>query len=196
MFDLPILIKTFGYLGVFAVVFAESGLLIGFFLPGDSLLFTAGFLASQGFGNIAVLALGSFIAAVAGDSVGYAFGKRIGPRIFTRERSRLFRPEHVGRARAFYANHGGKAIILARFMPVVRTFAPILAGVGGMHYPTFLSYNIIGGFLWAAGLAGLGYILGSTIPNIDGYIIPIVLAIIIISVLPAMIHWLRERRHA
>ena len=194
MFDLPVLIKTFGYLGVFAAVFAESGLFIGFFLPGDSLLFTAGFLVSQGFGTIWVLAAGSFAAAVLGDSVGYAFGKKIGPRIFTRRRSLLFHPEHVARAAAFYRAHGGKTIILARFMPGVRTFAPILAGVGTMPYRSFLFYNIIGGFLWAVGLSGLGYTLGSTIPNIDGYIVPIVLVIIAASVIPPLVHWFRERK--
>ncbi len=194
MFDLPILIKTFGYIGIFAAVFAESGLLVGFFLPGDSLLFTAGFLASQGFGNVALLAVGSFVAAVVGDSIGYAFGKKIGPRLFRRERSFFFRPEYVARTRAFYAIHGGKAIILARFMPVVRTFAPVLAGVGEMRYSTFFSYNIIGGFLWAVGLSLLGYTLGSVIPNIDRYIAPIVLSVIIISVIPPVLHYRQERK--
>ena len=195
MFNLPLLIKTFGYLGVFAAVFAESGLLIGFFLPGDNLLFTAGFLASQGYGSIVVLAVGCFAAAVVGDSVGYAFGKKIGPRIFTRQKSFLFRPEYVARARAFYGAHGGKTIILARFMPAVRTFAPILAGVAGMQYRSFLFFNIAGGFLWAGGLTGLGYTLGSAIPNIGNYIIPIVLAITVISVIPPLLHWLREKKN-
>ena len=194
MFDLPVLIKTFGYAGVFFAVFAESGLFIGFFLPGDSLLFTAGFLASQGFGNILILAAGSFAAAVLGDSAGYAFGKKIGPRLFSRPRSRLFRPEHARRAREFYSRHGGKALILARFMPVVRTFVPILAGVGEMRYPAFFFYNVVGGFLWAVGLSVSGYALGSIVPDADRYIVPIVIFIIALSITPPMVHWMRERK--
>ncbi|MEK7082250.1 MAG: VTT domain-containing protein [Patescibacteria group bacterium] len=194
MFDLPVLIKTFGYAGVFFAVFAESGLFIGFFLPGDSLLFTAGFLASQGFGNILILAAGSFAAAVLGDSAGYAFGKKIGPRLFSRPRSRLFRPEHARRAREFYSRHGGKALILARFMPVVRTFVPILAGVGEMRYPAFFFYNVAGGFLWAVGLSVSGYALGSIVPDADRYIVPIVIFIIALSITPPMVHWMRERK--
>ncbi|MDP3769729.1 MAG: VTT domain-containing protein [bacterium] len=191
--DLPSFIKAAGYAGLFAVVFAESGLLIGLFFPGDSLLFTAGFLASQGFFHIALLAGLTFIAAVVGDSVGYTFGRRLGPRIFQRENSLLFNKEHLERAKRFYEAHGGKTIILARFMPVVRTFAPILAGVGKMHYPTFLFYNVVGGVLWAVGLTSLGYALGSLIPGIDQYLIPIVLAIIIISVLPSVVAVLKDR---
>lgn len=194
MFDLPVLIKSFGYLGVFGAVFAESGMLIGFFLPGDSLLFTAGFLASQGFGNIWILAMGSFAAAVAGDSVGYAFGKKVGPMVFARPRSRLFDPGHAIRAREFYSRHGGKALILARFMPVVRTFVPILAGVGQMRYPTFFFYNVAGGFLWAVGLSLSGYAFGSVIPNVDRYVIPVVAVIMIASVAPPLIHVMRQRR--
>ncbi|OGL67638.1 hypothetical protein A3B21_01450 [Candidatus Uhrbacteria bacterium RIFCSPLOWO2_01_FULL_47_24] len=195
MFDLVALIKTAGYLGLFGIVFAESGLLIGFFLPGDSLLFTAGFLASQGFLNIWALAIGAFICAVAGDSVGYAFGRRVGPAIFKREDSIIFHKDHLERAKDFYAKYGKKTIILARFMPVVRTFAPILAGVGHMHYPAFLTYNIIGGALWAIGLTTLGYFLGSTIPNIDRYLIPIIALIIFTSVLPSIIHILRHKEY-
>lgn len=195
MFDLPFLIKTFGYAGVFGAVFAESGLFIGFFLPGDSLLFTAGFLASQGFGNVWILAIGSFIAAVAGDSVGYAFGKKIGPRLFSRERSRLFHPDHAIRAREFYARHGGKALVMARFMPVIRTFVPILAGMGEMRYSAFFFYNVAGGFLWAVGLSVSGYVFGSIIPNVDRYVIPVVATIIVVSVLPPAIHWTRRRKN-
>ena len=194
MFDLPSLIKTFGYIGIFAAVFAESGLFIGFFLPGDSLLFSAGFLASQGYGSIWVLAGGCFLAAVLGDSAGYAFGKKIGPRLFSRKRSRLFQPGHIIRAREFYLRHGGKAIVLARFMPVVRTLAPILAGVGEMGYPAFLFYNISGGFLWAVGFTVMGYLFGNIIPDADRYIIPIVLGISVFFSLPPCIHWLRERK--
>ena len=133
MFDLIAIIKTTGYIGIFSIIFAESGLLIGLFFPGDSLLFTAGFLASQGFLRISILMAGSFVAAVIGDSVGYSFGLRMGPKIFKKEDSFFFHKDHLLRAQNFYAKHGGKAIILARFMPIVRTFAPILAGVGNMR---------------------------------------------------------------
>ena len=191
--DLVSLIKTVGYVGVFGIVFAESGLFIGFFLPGDSLLFTAGFLASQGFLNIWILSLLVFIGAVLGDNVGYSFGYKVGPLIFKREDSIFFHKNHLERARVFYERHGPKAIVLARFMPGIRTFAPILAGVGKMHYPTFLSYNLIGGFLWGIGLPLLGYYLGSTIPGIDQYLIPIILLIIFLSILPGFIHIWREK---
>jgi len=192
-FDLVALIKAAGYLGLFGIVFAESGLFVGFFLPGDSLLFTAGFLASQGFLNIWILAPLAFIAAILGDNFGYAFGRRVGPAIFTRERSLFFHKEYLERARIFYEAHGGKAIVLARFLPVIRTFAPILAGVGRMRYSTFLFYNVIGAVLWAIGLTFLGFYLGNAIPNIDRYLVPIVLVIVIISSLPALLHLVRHR---
>lgn len=191
--DLIALIKLVGYTGIFGIVFAESGLLIGFFLPGDSLLFTAGFLASQGFFDIRVLVALCFIAAVTGDSVGYAFGYRVGRKIFNKEESIFFHKDHLLRAEAFYKKHGGKTIIIARFMPVVRTFAPIIAGVGAMQYSKFLAYNVIGGVLWAVGLTTLGYFLGSTIPDVDRYLLPIVLGIIILSILPSVIHILRHK---
>ena len=192
-FDLVALIKAAGYLGLFGIVFAESGLFVGFFLPGDSLLFTAGFLASQGFLNIWILAPLAFIAAILGDNFGYAFGRRVGPAIFTRERSFFFHKEYLERARIFYEAHGGKAIVLARFLPVIRTFAPILAGVGRMRYSTFLFYNVIGAVLWAIGLTFLGFYLGNAIPNIDRYLVPIVLVIVIISSLPTLLHLVRHR---
>lgn len=193
MFDLTTLIKTVGYLGVFGFVFAESGLFFGFFLPGDSLLFTAGFLASQGFLNIFILALGSFLSAVIGDSVGYTFGRKVGPAIFKKEDSLLFDKDHLERARIFYEKHGGKTIVLARFMPFIRTFAPIVAGVGQMRYAAFLTYNILGGFLWAVGISLMGYFLGNLIPHADRYILPIVLLIIFVSVLPGVIHLLKNK---
>ena len=191
-FDLIALIKSVGLLGVFAIIFAESGLLIGFFLPGDSLLFTAGFLASQGFLNIWVLALGAFVCAVAGDSAGYAFGRRVGRRLFNRTDSLLFHKDHLLKAEKFYEKHGGKAIVLARFMPIVRTFAPIVAGIGTMHYSRFVFFNILGGFLWAVGVTLAGYFLGSLIPNVDKYLIPIVGVIIVVSLLPSVIHVLQD----
>src|SRR5262245_61437591 len=146
-FNLEAIIKTAGYFGIFGFIFAESGLFIGFFLPGDSLLFTAGFLSSQGFLNIWLLVPLVFVAAVVGDSVGYTFGRRLGPKIFNRQDSLLFRKDHLKTAQEYYEKHGGKTIILARFIPVVRTFAPIVAGVGNMHYRHFISYNIIGGLV-------------------------------------------------
>lgn len=192
-FSLPELIRAAGLLGLFGIIFAESGLLIGFFLPGDSLLFTAGFLAAQGFFNIWVLTLICFVGAVLGDSFGYAFGKRIGPRIFFKEESLLFHKNHLERARIFYEKYGGKTIILARFIPVVRTFAPILAGVGQMRYRSFLFYNIFGGIFWAIGLTLFGYWLGSVIPDVDRYIVPLVFLIIFLSFLPPVIHILRNK---
>ncbi len=192
--DLIALIKTAGYVGLFGIVFAESGLFIGFFLPGDSLLFTAGFLASQGFLDLTWLMTLTFLAAVLGDSFGYAFGRKVGWRIFKKEDSVLFHKNHLERAQKFYHKHGGKAIILARFMPIVRTFAPILAGVGKMRYSTFLVYNIIGGFLWAIGLTLLGYYLGSVVPNIDKYLLPIIALIIFLSILPTIIHILKNKK--
>ena len=191
--DLPALITAIGHLGVFAIIFAESGLFVGFFLPGDSLLFTAGLLASEGYLNVALLIFGSVIAAILGDSVGYAFGARLGPKIFSREDSLLFHKKHIERTKKFYEKYGAKTIILARFIPIVRTFAPILAGVGQMRYRTFITYNVIGGVLWAAGVPLAGYILGQTIPGIDRYLIPIVLLIIFLSILPPIIEILREK---
>lgn len=195
MIDPESIAQAAGYIGIFAVIFAESGLLIGFFLPGDSLLFTVGFFAAQGlFGfSIAPLALGCFIAAVAGDSVGYSFGYRLGPRIFRRPNSLLFSLENVKRAEAFYEKHGGKTIILARFIPVVRTFAPILAGVGRMSYKDFIIFNLVGGFLWAVGLTMLGYGLGNVV-GADRYVELVVLGIVVLSVAPALFHLLRNKQ--
>jgi membrane-associated protein len=192
------LIRTFGTIGLILIVFAESGLLIGFFLPGDSLLFTAGLFAARGDLNIVVILIGCFAAAVLGDQVGYAFGKRVGPSLFKRKDSKLFKQEYILRADEFFERHGAKTIVLARFVPVVRTFAPILAGVGSMRYRTFLTFNIIGGFVWAVGVTLLGYLLGDAIgeDNIDKYLLPIIFVIIVISVLPAVIEVLRHRRKA
>lgn len=193
--ELQQILITIGYLGIFAVIFAESGLLIGIVFPGDSLLFTAGFLSSQGYFNITYLVLICFIAAVLGDSVGYTFGRRVGKKFFSKEKSFFFNPENVVRAQRFYDKHGGKTIILARFLPGIRTLAPILAGVGDMHYPTFLSYNVVGGLIWAVGLTSLGYYLGSVIPGIDKYLLPILLFIIFASVIPSFWKVIFNREH-
>lgn len=193
-FDLISLIQTVGYVGVFAIVFIESGLLVGFFFPGDSLLFTAGFLASKNFFDIYLLAIGSFIAAIAGDSVGYLIGHRWGRKLFTKDDSILFHKQHLVRAQNFYDKHGGKTIILARFMPVIRTFAPVVAGIGEMRYRTFLTFNFIGGFLWAIGITISGYFLGSLIPadKFEKYLIVIVVLIIVASVAPGVYHLLKD----
>src|SRR6478672_9543008 len=187
------LIRTFGTIGLLAIIFAESGLLLGFFLPGDSLLFTAGLLASQGRMNLAVVVVGCFIAAVVGDQVGYWFGNRVGPALFRRPDSRLFKQENVERARTFFDEHGSKTIVLARFIPVVRTFAPIVAGVSRMHYRTFVTFNVIGAGLWAGGVTMAGYLLGSTIPSIDRYLLPIIALIVAISLIPVGLEARRNR---
>ncbi|GDX61944.1 membrane protein [Candidatus Levyibacteriota bacterium] len=185
-FDLISLIKTFSYLGVFTLVFLESGLLIGFLFPGDSLLFTAGFLASQGFLDIYILITGCFIFAVLGDTIGYFIGKKMGPKIFKKNNSIIFNINHLKKAQKFYDKHGGKTIILARFMPIVRAFAPIVAGAGEMDYKKFMIFNLAGGVFWAIGITGAGYYLGSIIPNIDKYLFPIIGIIILASISPAL----------
>lgn len=187
------IIAAVGVFGVIAVIFAETGLFFGFFFPGDSLLFTAGFLASQHQLSLGWLLVGAFIAAVLGDSLGYAFGKKIGPAIFTKEDSLFFDKKHIARAQHFYEKYGKKTIILARFIPIIRTFAPIVAGVGNMTYRIFVSFNIIGGFLWTWAMLWLGYGFGSIIPNPDLYVIPAVILIVIISALPALREILKAR---
>lgn len=186
MFDLETLVKTGGYLGLFAIIFAETGLLVGFFLPGDSLLFTAGFMASQGYFNIFFLSIILFVAAVTGDSTGYFLGQKFGKKLFNKEDSLFFHKEHLVRAKKFYEKHGRKTIILARFIPVIRTFAPVIAGVGEMHYPTFLLFNIIGAIIWAIGIPWTGFFLGNAIPGVDKFLMPIIVVIVLVSVFPAL----------
>ncbi len=190
------LLESFGTIGLILIIFAESGLLIGFFLPGDSLLVTAGLLASAGKLNLAVILVGCFVAAVVGDQVGYAFGKKVGPSIFKRPNSRLFKHEHVARANRFFEEHGPKTIVMARFVPVVRTFAPILAGVGTMPYRTFLAYNIFGGLLWAVGVTLIGYFLGDAIgpDKIDSYLLPIIGVVIVLSLIPPLLEYRKHRK--
>lgn len=194
--DLRALIESVGYFGVLGIIFAESGLLIGFFLPGDSLIFTAGFLATPniGFFNIWTLVLGSWVAAVLGDNVGYEFGKRVGYKLFQREESLLFHKKNLVKAQEFYERHGGKAITIARFIPVVRTFAPIVAGIAHMNHKKFTFFNFLGGTIWVWGLCFVGYFLGGLIRDVDKYLLPIVFGIIIISVLPPLTHLIKERR--
>lgn len=191
--DLPILIKTVGYFGIFFIIFAESGLFFGFFLPGDTLLFTAGLLASQGYFDITILILLIVFAAILGDQIGYLFGKKVGPKIFTRDESFYFKKRYISDAENFYRKHGKKTIVLARFIPVIRTFVPILAGVGKMHYRTFIIYNIMGGLLWGAGITLSGYFLGQKIPGIDRYLIPILLLIIFVPMLPTFFSFVYKK---
>ena len=190
------LVQAAGYVGLTAIIFTETGLLIGFFLPGDSLLVTAGLLASQPeFGlNVYVMGVLLSIAAVVGDTVGYHIGKATGPRIFTRENSLFFNRKHLIRAHEFYERHGGKTIVLARFMPIVRTFAPVVAGVADMRYRDFITYNIFGGVLWVWSMLMTGYVLGRYIPGVERHIEKIIILVIFLSILPGIIAWVREKR--
>jgi membrane-associated protein len=200
------LILSIGLIGLFLVIFAESGIMIGFFLPGDSLLFAAGLLTAGiivndkpwylAGGQWWIVALGCAIAAVAGDQVGYVFGQKVGPSLFRRPESRLFKPEYVMKAELFFEKHGPKAIILARFVPVVRTFTPIVAGTSKMHYRTFVKFNVIGGVSWAVGFVMLGYWLGSAFPWIGKNMEFAVLIIVVFSLIPIGIEVWRHRRKA
>jgi len=194
LYNLEALIRWGGYTVLTVVVFTETGLLVGFFLPGDSLLVTAGLLASQGLLDVYLMGAILSIAAIAGDSVGYAIGKATGPRIFTREDSLFFNKKHLHRAHAFYEKYGGKTIVLARFMPIIRTFAPVVAGVGQMRYRTFVLYNALGGLGWVWAMLFIGYFLGRSVPGVRAHIDVIILVVIVLSILPGIIGWLRERR--
>lgn len=194
--DPKALVQAAGYVGLTAIIFIETGLLVGFFLPGDSLLVTAGLLASQPeFGlNVYLLGVILTIAAIVGDTVGYHIGKASGPRIFTREDSLFFNKKHLLRAQQFYEQHGGKTIVIARFMPIVRTFAPVVAGVGAMRYRTFLAYNVFGGVFWVWSMLFIGYFLGRLVPGIDQHIDKIIILVVFLSILPGIISWWREWR--
>lgn len=192
--DMVEVIKAIGYIGLFGIVFAETGLFVGFVFPGDSLLFVAGVLAAQGFFSLPILLVGLFIAAFAGNMFGYWFGGYVGPKIFSRDDSLLFRKSHLIKAQQFYEKHGPKTIVLARFIPIVRTFAPIVAGVARMHYGTFALYNCIGALLWSVGLTVLAYYLGGLVENIDRYLLPIVLLIVFLSILPGIFEYWRNRQ--
>lgn len=189
------LIEAFGTIGLILVVFAESGLFFGFFLPGDSLLFTAGVFAARGDLTLPVILVGVFLAAVAGDQVGYAFGRNVGPALFRRPDSRFFKKEHLDRAHRYFEEHGVKTIVLARFVPVVRTFAPIVAGAGNMPYRTFVTYNVVGGLLWGVGVTMLGFLLGEAI-DIDRYLLPVIGLIVVASFVPVLVEVRRSRRRA
>lgn len=187
-------ILTIGYVGLFAVIFAETGLFLGFFLPGDSLLFVAGLLASGGVFSLPALLMIVFVAAILGNVAGYAFGLRVGASLFSREESVLFKKSHVRRAEDFFNRYGAKTIVLARFMPIIRTFAPILAGVGRMNFREFFFYNVIGAFLWSFGLLLAGFFLGQAVPDVDRYVLPIVIAIVVLSFLPGIVKYRQEKR--
>ncbi len=186
---------VFTYIGLALIVFAETGLAVGFFLPGDSLLVVAGLFAAKANGlNVAILLVLLFVAAVVGDALGYYSGLKVGPRIFTRQKSLLFRPSHLQKAQGFYEKYGGKTIIIARFVPVVRTFAPIVAGAAQMPYRRFVVYNVVGGFLWVFSMILTGYFLGSLIPNLDQHIEWVVIVVVALSLLPPVIEYLKSRR--
>ena len=198
IFDIKGLIETVGTIGLILIIFAESGLLLGIIFPGDSLLFTAGLFAATGkFGlNIVAVAGGAFIAAVLGAQVGYWIGKKYGPRLFSRPDSRIFKHEYVERSRTFFTKHGSKTIVLARFVPFVRTLAPPMAGMGEMELRTFTIYNIVGAALWAGGVTMLGYVVGDAIPpdKVDTYLLPIIAVIILISMIPPFLEYRKHKR--
>jgi len=193
VYDVEAIIRWGGVLMLVAIVFAETGLLFGFFLPGDSLLVTAGVFAAAGHLNIGTVLVLCTVAAVVGDQLGYYIGYRTGPRIFRREDSLLFKRKHLLRARDFYERHGGKTIILARFVPIIRTFAPVVAGVGQMEYRRFVTFNVVGGFGWVWSMSLLGYSLGRMVPDIDRHIHVVIAVVIVLSILPGVVEYVRSR---
>ncbi|MCE9541308.1 DedA family protein [Candidatus Kaiserbacteria bacterium] len=188
------LIKFIGYPGIFAVVFLESGVFFGFFLPGASMLFTAGLLSSHGYFSPWVLIPLVTVAAILGDNTGYWFGKKVGVKLFLRPNSRWFRHEHLEQAKRFYEKHGVRTIVFARFIPFVRTFVPIIAGIVRMDYRTFVTFNIVGALTWGAGVTFLGYYLGEKVPLVQEYLTPIILAIIVVTLIP--LAWDLLRKHS
>lgn len=188
------LIRWGGHAILIAIVFAETGVMAGFFLPGDSLLVTAGLFAAQGHLNLIQLLVELSLAAIIGDSLSYSVGKRMGPKLFSKEDSLFFHKKHLLRAKRFYEKYGNKTIVIARFVPIVRTFAPVVAGVGEMDYRRFVTYNVLGGIAWVFSMVLVGYFLGKSIPNIDKHVHKIILAVIFLSILPAIIEIWKERR--
>ena len=186
------LIRWGGYFILGAIIFSETGLFVGFFLPGDSLLVTAGLFAARGDLNIFILLLLLITSAIVGDAVGFEIGRVSGQSILRKKKSRFFKPEHIAKTEAFYAKYGGKTILIARFMPIVRTFAPLVAGIAGMTYRDFALFNIAGGILWISSMLGIGFFLGRVIPNIDTYIHIVIGIVIFLSILPGIISYLRS----
>ena len=192
--NLPDLVQWAGLFGLTAIIFSETGLLVGVFLPGDSLLVTAGLFAAKGYLNIYTLVPTLTLAAICGNTLGYIIGRATGPRVFRRENSLFFNKKHAIRAHEFYEKYGRKTIVLAQFMPVIRTFAPVTAGVAGMPFQTFIVTNIFGAFLWIWSMLGIGYFLGNYIPGIDQHIEIVVIVVVFISILPGIIGGIRARR--
>ena len=194
--DVKELVRWGGYVGLTSIIFAETGLLIGFFLPGDSLLVTAGLLASQPQFGLNVWLLGGLltVASILGNAVGYAIGRASGPRLFRREESLFFKPRYLRQAHAFYERHGGKTVIIARFMPIVRTFVPVVAGAAAMEYGKYTYYNVVGGLLWIWSLLLIGYFLGRYIPGIDSHIEKLIIVVVALSLMPALIAWVKAKR--
>lgn len=193
-FDVENLVRSGGILLVALIVFAESGLLIGFFLPGDTLLFSAGLLAAQGLFPIETLIIATIVAAIIGDNVGYSIGRRTGHRIFKKEDSILFHKDNLIRAEKFYEKHGGKTVTIARFVPMIRTFAPMVAGIGKMPRQKFMFYNVVGGILWGGGVTLLGYWFGNRIPGLANYIEYVLIAVIVLSIGGSMLHILKDKK--
>ncbi|MBZ0168727.1 membrane protein [Candidatus Methylomirabilis lanthanidiphila] len=196
IYDVEGLVRVGGLMALIVIVFAETGLLIGFFLPGDSLLVTAGLFAVSGHLELWSLFLFVSLAAIVGDAVGYFIGVRSGPRIFSKEDSLLFHKKHLITTQEFYDRHGGITIVLARFMPILRTFAPVVAGVGNMQYSRFALYNVMGGVGWVVSMTSIGYFLGKTIPDIDRYIHVVIVAVILLSLVPGIVAFVRTSRRA
>jgi len=194
LMDVEAIIRWGGILGITVVIFVETGLFFGFFLPGDSLLVTAGIIAAAGHLDIALLIVAATLAAIAGDQVGYTIGRRAGMALYRRPDSRFFKRAHLERARRFYARHGGKTIVLARFIPIVRTFAPAVAGAAAMRYRRFVTYNVAGGILWVFSMTGTGYFLGRMIPNVNAYLHIVIAIVVLLSISPGIIEWWRQRR--
>src|SRR6478735_6075832 len=189
------LVRLGGYVGLTAIIFAETGLLVGFFLPGDSLIVTAGLLSTQPQFGLNLWLLGAMltVAAIVGNTVGYAIGWYSGPKLFKRDDSLLFKKKHLIRAHEFFERHGGKALVIARFMPIVRTFVPVVAGLGRMSLRSYTAYNVLGAVLWIWSMLFIGYFLGRLIPGVENHITKVILVVIFLSLLPGLISWQRER---
>jgi membrane-associated protein len=194
--DVKALVQWGGYVGLTAIIFAETGLVVGFFLPGDSLLVTAGLFASQPQFGLNVYLLGTIlsVAAIVGDAVGYWIGRMSGPRLFKKEESMFFKPKYLRQAHDFYERHGGKTIVIARFMPIVRTFVPVVAGAAGMSYTRFTAFNIFGGIFWIWSMLFTGYFLGRYIPGVDAHIEKVIIVVVLLSIAPGAYHWWKSRR--
>ena len=196
VYNVPELIRIVGFYGLIAIVFAETGLLVGFFLPGDSLLITAGLFAARGDLSIHALIPTLIVAAIVGNATGYWIGARTGAALYSRPDSLLFRREHVRMTHEYYERHGGKTVVLAQFIPILRTFAPVVAGVGQMGYRQFATFNVLGAILWVSSMTSAGYLLGNLVPNIEKRIHIVVAVVILVSLLPPLFAWLRSRRSA